>query len=114
MAKNAKTLKRTIKFLACCKNRQLLSQIIGKSPDNVVKSICNAALNTAQGSVHLNRTQKRVLSQNRRFIDKLIQKGEPVSKKRKILVQSGGSLIGLVIPTILSAVLSSLGSRIFT
>ncbi|KAF0138367.1 MAG: hypothetical protein FD143_3670 [Ignavibacteria bacterium] len=112
-AKKGKSLKHTIKYLSGCKNSQLISQIIGKSPDNVTKSICNAALNAAQGSVRLNRNQKRVLSRNRQFVNKLIQRGDPISKKRKILVQSGGNLLALVIPTILSAVLSSIGSRLF-
>ena len=81
-AKKGKSLKHTIKYLAACKNSQLVSQIIPKSPDNVTKSNRNAALNAAQGGVCLNRNQKSVLSSNRQFINKLIQSGGGKAKRK--------------------------------
>ena len=41
-------VKRTIKYLDTCKHTEIISRIIAKSPDNVIKSICDAALNTAE------------------------------------------------------------------
>ena len=42
--KNPK-LKRMIKYLATCKHPEIISRIIAPSPDNVIKSIWDAALN---------------------------------------------------------------------
>lgn len=106
-----KALKRTIKFLSVCKNPKIIAHIISKSPDNVIKSICDAALNAAQGEVTLKNKQKRLLSAHRDLIQKLVQKGDSVKRKKKLLSQTGGSLI---IPAILSAVLTALGTRLFT
>ena len=107
-------LKRTIKYLALCKSPEIISKIIARSPDNVIKSICNAALNTAHGNVTLKKKDKRILSKNRALIQKLIQKGEPASKKRKLLTQTGGNILRILIPTILGAVITNLGTPLFT
>ena len=106
-------LKKTIKFLSICKNPHCIHTVIKAAPDKVIKTICNAALNAAQGEDKLRPNQKRILSANRHFVRALIAKGESVSKKRKVLFQKGGALPGLILPVILSAVLSSIGSRIF-
>jgi len=114
MAKRkSNSLKRTIKYLAVCKNPEIISRIIAKSPDNVIKSICNAALNTAEGSVILKKKQKQILGAHRGLIHELVQKGESPQRKKNLLLQKGGSVLGILIPTILGAVLTSLGSKLF-
>jgi hypothetical protein len=112
--KKSTQLKRTIKYLASCKSPEIISIIISKSHDKVIKSICDAALNTARGNVALKKKDKKVLSANRKFIEQLIQKGEPPTKKRSLLLQAGPRTLGIVIPTILEAVLTSLGSDLFS
>ena len=110
MGKNkGKQVKRTIKYLALCKNPEIISRIISDSPENVIKAICNAAVNTAHGNVELKKWQKRILSSNRELIERLVQKGESASQKRKVLKQTGGHVLRVIIPTILGAVISSLG-----
>ena len=99
--------------MAACKNPEIISRIISKSPDNVIKSICNASLNAAQGQVTLKPKEKKILAANRKLIQKLIQKGESTKKKRQILSQTGGGPLAILIPTVLSAVLSTLGSTLF-
>ena len=89
------------------------AEILATAPDPIIKAICNAALNAKQGDVHLNKRQKRLLRKNRNFVKSLTQKDIPIQKKRKLLLQKGGSIAGVVIPIILSAVLSSLGSTLF-
>ena len=113
MAKKKNNLKRTIKYLSICKNPQIITKVIKDSPDNVVKSICNAALNVAQGDVVIKNKQKRLLAANRKLISQLIRKGEPVKRKKKVLTQKGGGITALLVPTLLSAVLSTLGSKLF-
>ena len=105
---NAKkqALKRTVKFLCLCKKPQVVCQIISKSPDSLIKCICNAA----QGEVLLSKKAKKLLSSHRNFIARLVKKGDSVHKKRKILCQSGNNITGLVIPPLLGTVLASLGS----
>ena len=104
------TLTKTIKFLSVCQNPRVVSHIIAKSPDSLVKSICNAAINAAQGEVVLKKKAKRVLSSNRQFIQNLIKKGESVQKKKRILCQRGGSIAATVLPPLLRSVLSSIGT----
>ena len=106
-------LKRTVKYLACCKSPEIISVIIANSTDKLIKAICNAALNTAQGIVSLTKSEKRVLSDNRAFIQQLIQRGESVEKKRTFLKQTSERILALVIPLVLRVVISSLGPGLF-
>ena len=106
-------LKRTVKYLACCKSPEIISVIIANSTDKLIKAICNAALNTAQGIVSLTKSEKRVLSGNRAFIQQLIQRGETVEKKRKFLKQTSERILALIIPLVLRVVISSLGPGLF-
>ena len=103
------SLKKSIKFLSVCQNPRIVSHIISTSPDNLVKAICNAAINAAQGEVVFKKKAKRVLSANRDFIQNLIKKGDSVKKKRKILCQSSGSIAATVLPPLLSCVLTIIG-----
>ena len=107
-------LKRTIKYLAVCREPKIIISILNNSPDNVIKSICNAAVNAAKGSVAFNKKQKRSLSSHRPFIHHLIQKGESVQQKRRLLLSQRENLLADLIPTLLSSVLSSLGTTLFT
>ena len=111
MAKGKKdALKKTLKFISLCKNPKTVAQIISKSPDSVIKAICNAALNASQGDVSLNKKSKRVLSKHRQFIQSLLKKGDPIQKKRKVLLETGGNISGLVVPPLLRTVFTSIGS----
>ena len=111
--KNPK-LKRTIKYLASCRHPEIISRIIAKSPDNVIKSICDATLNAARGEVSLKPKEKKILASHRKLIERLIQRGDTAKSKRHLLNQTGGSILGLIIPTVLGAVLSTLGPKLFS
>ena len=113
MVISKKGCKRTIKYLANCKNPLIFRKIIATSPDKVITSICNAALNVAHGDIALKPKQKKIFSANRRFIEAVIRRGDTTKKKKALLIQKGGGVVALVIPAILSAVLSSLGSTLF-
>ena len=106
-------LKNTLKFLASCKNNAIQHKVLSRAPDPIIKAICNAALNAQEGDVHISKQNKTILRKNRKLIKSLTQKQIPLQKKRRLLVQKGGSIAGVVIPIILSAVLSSLGSALF-
>ena len=111
--KNPK-LKRTIKYVASWKHPEIISSIISKSPNIVIKSICDAALNAARGAVSLKPKEKRILATNRQLIERLIEKGESAKRNRQILYHTGWSILGLVIPTVLGAGLCTLGPKLFS
>ena len=44
-------LKNTVKFLSFCQDQQIHKDILSRSPPNVIKGICNAAINCQRGEV---------------------------------------------------------------
>ena len=103
--------KRTVKYLSVCRNPQAYKTVINSSPDSVVKSICNAALNVQRGDrVSLNSKQKALFRKHNTDIAKLASKAVPLKRKRKILTQRGGAFF---IPALIGAALSGLGSLLF-
>ena len=106
-------LKNTIKFLGFCQDKRIHKDILSRAPPNVIKRICDAALNARQGQVTLSKKQKQVLAHHRKTIEQLLAKAIPVERKRKILVQRGGGIAALILPVILSTVLGALGSKLF-
>ena len=106
-------LKDTIKFLSFCQDKRIHKDILSRAPPNVIKRICDAALNAREGQVILSKKQKQLLARHRKTIEKLLQKSIPVERKRRVLVQQGGGIAAVIIPVILSAVLEPLGSKLF-
>ena len=114
MGDNKKTLLiRTIKYLALCREARIIRTILRNSPDNLIKSICNAAANAAQGSVVFTNYQKITLAKHRNLITKLIQKGDSVKEKRRILLRQTETTLKTLIPALLNSVLTSLGTSLF-
>ena len=106
-------LKHTIKFLSFCQDKRIHKDILSRAPPNVIKRICDAALNAREGQVILSKKQKQLLSRHRKTIEKLLKKSLPIERKRRVLVQQGGGVAAVIIPVILSAVLGALGSKLF-
>jgi hypothetical protein len=103
------TGKRTIKYLAVCKNPSAFREVIRFAPDSVIKSICNASLNALKGEVVLSEAQRKQLSKYRKSVIYLTSK-VPLPAKRNLLLsreQRGGFAF---VPLLLSAVIGSLGS----
>ena len=110
MAKSP-AIKRAFKLLAVCRDPRVRKSIITHSPDALIKTICNAALNVERGEIVLTKKQKEALRKYKSQINKLTSRTIPVAKKRKILNQKGGAFP--IIPLILSAALSALGPLLF-
>ena len=102
------TAKRFVKLIAICKDPALLKVLLQKSPDLVIKLICNAALNASQGDVHLTSSQKKLFTKNKTLFGKLLSPNLSLKAKRQIIIQRGGAFP--LIPIIVSTVLSALGS----
>ncbi len=107
---NRNKTKRTIKYLALCRNPRTCKAVLGDSSDGVIKCICNAALNAYKGDVRLSGAQKHTLARHRRTIGQLIDRGVSIKKKRRVLVQKGGLAF---LPLLLTTVLGSVGSALF-
>ena len=86
--KNPK-LKRRIKYLATWKHPEIISMIIEKSPDNVIKSICDASVNAARGDVSLKPKEKNILAAHSKLIERLIQRAQPAKRQRHLLKKKG-------------------------
>jgi len=103
--------KRTVKFLSVCRDPKVVSSVIRTSPDNVIKTICNAALNVQRGGrVKLENPEKTLFQKHSRQIAKLVSKKVSIAQKRKLLSQRGGAFW---IPALIGAALGGLGSTLF-
>jgi len=103
--------KRTVKFLSVCRDPKVVSSVIRSSPDSVIKTICNAALNVQRGGrVSLSNADKIRFRKHSEQIAKLVSKKLSVAKKRKLLSQRGGAFW---IPALIGAALGGLGSTLF-
>ena len=106
-------LKNTVKFLSFCQDRQIHKEILRRAPANVIKGICNAAINCQRGEVKLSPEQKRILHHHRNIIQNLVNKGVQLEGKRRFLVQHGGTIIATIMPVILSTFLVRLAVNYF-
>ncbi len=104
-------VKRYVKFLAVCKDPTTSKAALRAAPDQVVKHICNAAVNAYQGDIKLSKKQKSTLKNYKNSIAALSSKNIPLKNKRKIINQKGGFSF---VPIILSTVLSALGSSLLS
>ena len=102
--------KRTIKYLATTTNPRVRQEILASAPVSVIKSICNAALNARDSDIP--GIAAKLLKKNRIFIDELSDRSKSIDLKRKSLVtsQKGKGFVALL-PIILSALLSTIGTR---
>ena len=103
--------KRTVKYLSVCQDPAIYKSIVKNSPDSVIKSICDAALNVQRGDrISLSKKQKTLFRRHSAEIDKLASKNIALSRKRKVLTQRGGAFF---IPALIGAAISGLGSLLF-
>ena len=84
-------------------NPKLKKAIIQYGPADLVTAISEIALNLLKGVIELTPQQKKRLSRYKKEFRSLAKKNVSVGKKRKILVQKGGSAaLAALIPLVLS------------
>ena len=105
-----KVTKNTIKFLTICKEISIKKQILQKSSNLVIKSICNAALNAASGDIGLNKTQIHLFQSHKKSFEILLAKSISISNKKSYLIQNKNNVLHLLSP-LLSVVLDSIGTQ---
>ena len=115
-SQSQQVLKRTIKYLAVCqkKHPKEIQAILKHSPDNVVKSICNAAVNAYRGNLSLSPKARKEFHSKRKVFELLCNKKIPLNVKRRKLVNQKGGAFPALIPILLSTVLSAVGSAFFS
>ena len=102
-------LSRFIKLLEVTKSPKVIRSLILSAPDNVIKEICNIALNCYKGEFTLSQKQKKILNKFRSPIIKLTDRDIPLKHKRKIIIQEGGAIW---IPLLAGALLTTFGGKI--
>ena len=104
-------VKRTVKYLSVCSNPRAYSSVLKGAPDEVIKAICNAALNIEQGDVHLSPAQRQLFSAHRKKIARITSRaGDLRSKRNVIQSQKGGFPF---IPILIGTALGALGGKLF-
>lgn len=89
-----------LRWLCTAKPKQARAVI--KTADNdIVKAVCECALNVLKGTISVNKKQKRKLRRYKNLMRKLASKSVSVKSKR-VLLQKGSGLLGLIMPAALS------------
>ena len=99
-----------IKVLAKCKNKKLRNLLIKNSDKEVICTLCEIIDNILHGNIPLNEKTKNKLKKYKNILRKFIKKSS-LNTKKKILIQKGGFL-QILIPSVISAVASIIGSLI--
>jgi hypothetical protein len=87
---------------------KLRKAIVSHCDKELVKSICECALNVLSGNLDLTDCAKRKLRKHKLVLRQVADKRVPLSSKKRLIVQKGGFLLPL-----LTAVLPALASYIF-
>ena len=103
--------KRTVKYLAVCQDPRVLRIVLRSADDSVYKSICNAFFNIAENpDITLSKDQRKLLKKHNPVIRTIITPQIPIKRKRQVIQRGGGAFLAAVIPAVLSAAISLLGS----
>lgn len=100
-----------INLLGSTRCLALLKRLVAIAPDNVIKTICDIALNAQRGSGILIPTKvKKRFSRKKRVFQTLTSRKIGLKRKRKIIQGSG---FATLLPILISTVLSTLGPSLF-
>jgi len=83
-------------------NRKQKKAILETCDVDLVKCLAEISLNLLKGVIPVNPTQKKKLKRYRRLLHELADKKVSLRTKKEKLNQQGGSLLGLLLPTVLS------------
>lgn len=90
---------------AICKIKSK-SSILKTCPNNIIKALCECAMNALQGNVPLTKKQKSKLSSYKTSLRKLSSKKLPLYKKRQLLIQRGEGFLSILLPAAISVISS--------
>lgn len=84
--------------------------VLKKANRNLVKGICECALNTLKGNVPLNAAQKVKLKKHKSVLRRLsdTQSIKGWKNKKRLIVQKGNGFIGALLAPIIGTIISAL------
>jgi hypothetical protein len=83
-------------------------KILLAADDKFVKIIIECCYNTLHGNVKLPKNKVNKLKKFKKIIRKIGKATKTVKNKKKILIQSGGAFLPLILPSIISGLVSLL------
>ena len=103
-------LRNNIDFLRVLKksNSKQRRAILQAADNQLLKAICECVINVLRGTVKINPKQKTQLKRYKASLRELADKGVPLKKKKKTLVQKGGGFLSIILPTVLQTLASIL------
>ena len=101
--------KRTIKYLAICKDIKIIKNILKSSNNNIIKSICNASINAANGEIIISDSNKRLFHSYQSSFQILNSRSISISLKRSYIMSNKQKVLTLI-PLLLTSVLSTIGT----
>lgn len=96
-----------LRFLVRAKPSSRIA-LLKTADKELIRCICECVLNTINGHVPLNQSQKNKLTKHKNVLRKLVQRGGGINKKKKLLLQNGGAILPLILAPLLTGVLGSL------
>jgi len=108
--KNILDQKHLLKELSKNKSRYT-KHILTHADSNLVRAICEGILNILEGKVLLSAEEKEILEKYKYLLRKLVEKG-PFKSKKKILIQKGGAILPIILPSVLLTLTQLVGDII--
>nr|DAC81384.1 TPA_asm: gasderminX [Parasteatoda house spider adintovirus] len=84
-----------LRLILICPKKSL-KVLLKKLPKSTIKCISECCLNTLKGNIPITAHQKRKLARHKHTLRKLSDKKVSFKKKRKLIIQKGGFLYGLL------------------
>ena len=111
MSKNLIHCYEKLKFISEIKDEKLRKKLLNRVGDNCLyNALHEIAINTLKGRIPLNSNQKRKLNKQKKLLINLSKNTKDNIRKKKLVKQSGGALLPIIIPAIAS-IISSLISK---
>ena len=98
MSKRVKKHLPLLKML-CHANHNVAKAVMKTAPQDVLKAVCECAVNVLKGNVPLTSGQKNALRKHKKGLRELVQK-KTTQKRRKQIIQKGGFLGALLKPVL--------------
>lgn len=92
-------------------NPQQRKALLQKADLQLVRYICECALNVLQGNIPLTKSQKSRLRKHANVLRKLVKSSDNFSEKKKIIVQRGGGFLPALLAPLIGTILSNLISK---
>lgn len=90
---------------------KLRKQILKLAPDDLIHAINEIAYNILHGNHKIRKQMRANLEKYKSDLRKLAKPSRSLGPKRKVLVQSGGAFLPLLISTVLSGLIGKLLNR---